>query len=93
MTVPMPQAQVPSQTPIPPSVASQQGLQVRNPDAFQWVLAWAVLIVVLALLNKSRVGHTVIYYALLLVVITLVLSNYRFIVSALSPFNLLTSQQ
>lgn len=71
------------------TVAQQTHLQIAKPNAYQWLVAWVVLLAILALLNRSRVGHALLYYGMLLLLVTLVLTNWRFIVSALSPINLL----
>lgn len=57
-----------------------------NVSAYSWLLAWGVLLALLTLINKTRVGHAAIYYALVLTLFFVVLSNYRFIQTALIPF-------
>jgi hypothetical protein len=57
-----------------------------NVSAYSWLLAWGVLLAVTTLINKTRIGHAAIYYALLLTLFFVVLSNYRFIQTALIPF-------
>lgn len=57
-----------------------------NVSAYSWLLAWGVLLAVVTLINKTRIGHAAIYYALLLLLVFVVLSNYRFIQTALIPF-------
>jgi len=57
-----------------------------NVSAYSWLLAWGVLLAVVTLINKTRIGHAAIYYALLLTLFFVVLSNYRFIQTALIPF-------
>jgi len=54
-------------------------------DAFQWVLAWAVVLAFLALITRTRLGYTLVYYALALVLLFLILTNYQWIASALAP--------
>lgn len=54
-------------------------------DAYRWMLAWAVAIVLLSLLNKTRLGHVLIYYWLWLLILFLVVTQYKFIASALAP--------
>src|SRR5690348_7684224 len=55
-------------------------------DAYRWLLAWVILIFTLALLNRSRLGHAIMYYALALMLILLVVVNYGFFAWALAPF-------
>ena len=57
-----------------------------NVSAYSWLLAWGVLLAVVTLINKTRIGHAAIYYALLLMLFFVILSNYRFIQTALIPF-------
>lgn len=67
--------------------ASSGGLaDSGNVSAYSWLLAWGVLLAVVTLINKTRIGHAAIYYALLLMLFFVVLSNYRFIQTALVPF-------
>lgn len=54
-------------------------------DAYKWLLAWFVAIVILAGLNKTRLGHVFIYYWLWLLIIFLVVTQYKYIVAALGP--------
>lgn len=61
----------------PPSTAA--------PKTYQWVVAWVVLIILLALANQTDIGHTVIYYALVLVLVLLLVTQYQFIASSLAP--------
>lgn len=62
-----------------------------GPSAFAWLFAWLLLGVILTLLNRTRLGHTAIYYTLLLLIFFVLVSNYRFITNALAPFSTLTS--
>ena len=57
-----------------------------NVSAYSWLLAWGVLLAIVTLINKTRIGHAAIYYALLLMLFFVILSNYRFIQTALIPF-------
>ena len=54
-------------------------------ETYKWLLAWAIAIVALTLLNKSRLGHVFIYYWLVLLIFFLVVTQYKFIVAALAP--------
>lgn len=59
------------------------------PSAYAWLLAWAVVLATLALINRSRIGHAAIYYALCLMLFFVIVSNYRFIATSLAPFQTL----
>ena len=54
-------------------------------DAYKWLLAWLVAIVILSALNKTRLGHVFIYYWLWLLIIFVAVTQYQFIVNALGP--------
>lgn len=58
-------------------------------SAYAWLLAWGVILAVLALINHTRIGHAAIYYTLLLLLFFVLLSNYRFIQTSLAPFQTL----
>lgn len=51
----------------------------------RWVIAWAVVIMVLALINRTRLGHTLIYYALALMLLLLLVTQYKWVANVLSP--------
>lgn len=53
-------------------------------DTYKWLIGWIVAIVLLSLINKTRVGHVAIYYWLWALIIFLVVTQYRFIADALS---------
>ena len=54
-------------------------------DAYKWILAWIMAIVLLSLLNKTRLGHVFIYYWLWLLILFLFVTQYKYIVAALGP--------
>lgn len=58
-------------------------------SASRWVLAWGVLVILLILIARWRVGYVVLYYLALLVLIFIVLTQYQAISGLLSPFNTL----
>lgn len=62
---------------LPPTTAA--------PKTYIWVVAWIVLILLLALANQTEIGHTIIYYALVLILVLLLVTQYQFIASALAP--------
>lgn len=57
----------------------------RGSKTYQWVIGWILLIALLALANQTETGHTVIYYALVLVLVFLLVTQYSFIAGALAP--------
>jgi hypothetical protein len=54
-------------------------------DTYKWLLAWLVAIMVLTLINKTRIGHVFIYYWLWLLILFLVVTQYKYIAAALGP--------
>lgn len=72
--------------------AKAKGNQQADPSvttAFQWLLAWAVFLAIMAILNRTRIGHAAIYYTLLLCVLFLVVTQYAWLSAALLPFKTL----
>ena len=55
--------------------------------AWAWVLAFAVLGFFVWLVNKTRIGHVILYYLLVLAVVSTAVMNYRWISSALAPLS------
>lgn len=62
-----------------------QEKQPSATTAFQWLLAWGVFLAILAILNRTRIGHLVIYYVLLLAVLFVLVTQYAWIQAALAP--------
>lgn len=54
--------------------------------SFQWVMAWFILFILLAFFNKTRIGHLILYYALLLMIVFLLVTNAGWFASILAPF-------
>lgn len=54
-------------------------------QTYKWILAWTIAIVILSLLNKTRLGHVFIYYWLWALIIFLFVTQYKFIVRSLGP--------
>ena len=55
--------------------------------AWAWILAFAVLGFFLWLVNKTKIGHVILYYLLVLAVVSTAILNYRWISSALAPLS------
>lgn len=88
------QVQPPSGTTTPNATPFGHTLKegAAAPSAYAWLLAWGVVLAVLTFINRTRIGHAAIYYALLLMLFFVVVSNYRFITSSLAPFQTLQAQ-
>lgn len=56
-----------------------------GPSTYQWIFGWIVLIALLAFASQNAVGHTIIYYALVLILVFLLVTQYQFIAAALAP--------
>lgn len=54
-------------------------------DSYKWLLSWGIILLLLTLANKTRLGHVVIYYALWLMLLFLIVTQYRYISAALAP--------
>lgn len=88
------QAQAPAQDPASGGVANAPvsdpvsgGISApQHYDGYAWLVAWGVMLAILTLANRTRVGHAAIYYGLLLLLFFVIVSNYRFITTALAPF-------
>lgn len=76
-----------AQTAIPTGMGSGTSSDATSSNAstFQWLLAWAVVIVLASLANRTRIGHTLMYYGLWLLLLFLLVTQYKFIAAALSP--------
>ena len=72
---------------IPPENASQPpGDQASAAVAFAWITAWTVMLILLFALNRTRIGHVLIYYALVLMIVLLLVTNVGWFVQAFQPF-------
>lgn len=69
-----------------PSSGQSSNAAPQHYDGYAWLVAWGVMIAILTLVNRTRVGHAAIYYGLLLMLFFIIVSNYRFITTALAPF-------
>lgn len=61
--------------------------------AYRWIIAFAVLGLILWLISKWRVGYTFLYYLAVLTLVFIVLTQYQAITALLSPFNTLPGGQ
>jgi len=59
-------------------------------SSFQWIVAWLVLLILLALLNRTKFGHVLIYYSLVVMLIFLLVTNYKWFAGVMAPFRTLT---
>jgi hypothetical protein len=59
----------------PPSVETQ---------TYQFIAGWVLLFIILVFINKSRVGHVLIYYSLLLMILLVIVTEYAQIAPLLS---------
>lgn len=46
-------------------------------QTYNFILGWILMLVILALINKSRIGHSIIYHALLLMILLIVVTEYK----------------
>ena len=59
---------------------------------FRWLLAWGVVLMLAGLANRSRVGHLLIYYGLVLMLFLLIVTQYQWFSNALAPITQTGSQ-
>jgi hypothetical protein len=45
-------------------------------QTYQFIAGWVLLFILLIFINKSRVGHVLIYYSLLLMILLIVVTEY-----------------
>jgi hypothetical protein len=65
---------------------SEQGGGNSWEHDFRWLVAWLVLILVIAAIGRTRVGQVAIYYGLCLCLLFLIVTQFRFFADALAPF-------
>ena len=65
-------------------MASTPTTPTRVP-AYQWMLAWLLLIALLAFASTTEIGHTAIYYLLVLFLLFLLVTQYQFVAQSLAP--------
>lgn len=56
-----------------------------GPSTYQWIVAWVLLIILGAMASQTVIGHTIIYYSLVLMLVFLLVTQYQFIASAFAP--------
>lgn len=54
-------------------------------SVYGWLLAWFVVIVFLILGARTRIGYSLIYYGLALMLLFLMLTNYKWFAAAVKP--------
>lgn len=70
-----------AQTPTTPTTGSTGDMQ----SAYRWVIAWLAIIILLGVLNRTRLGHVVIYYALALCLCLLIVLEAQNIAQIFAP--------
>jgi hypothetical protein len=58
-------------------------------SAYRWVLAWAVLALLLWGFSKLAIGYTILYYLAILVLLFLLVTQYQKLTWFLAPFSTL----
>lgn len=54
-------------------------------SSYQWVVAWLVVIILCAAVAQTDIGYTTIYYGLVLILVLLLVTQYKFIATAMAP--------
>ena len=52
---------------------------------FRWVAAWGIVLLVLWLINRTAVGHVILYYLLVVMLFFLIATQYKWFAQALAP--------
>jgi hypothetical protein len=60
----------------PTAGAASGGTPTVEGQTYQFVAGWVLLFILLIFINKSRVGHVLIYYSLLLMILLIVVTEY-----------------
>lgn len=56
-------------------------------EAYRWFLAWGVALLAVALINRSRLGHVIVYYVLALMLLFLFVTQASWFAQALLPLS------
>lgn len=67
------------------NIAGYGQAETNDNSAIAYIVAWTIVFLILALFNRSRVGHAIIYYLLALALFVLLVVNYQAIVSLIAP--------
>lgn len=59
-----------------------------NSATYVFIASWLLLILLLTLLTRSRVGYVIAYYALLLMILVILVTEYKQIAPLLSPMTI-----
>jgi hypothetical protein len=60
-------------------MATSTPIDQTDAETVNWIVGWLIIIVLLFAVSKTRAGYAFVYYALLLIVILLFLTQARFI--------------
>lgn len=71
------------------SAASSNSAGIYQND-FAWLSAWIVLALILLLITRTGIGRTLVYYALLLMIFFLIVTQYKWFAGVLKPFSTLS---
>lgn len=53
---------------------------------WSWIVGWSIMLVVMWGINKTRIGHTIIYYSLCMMILFTLLTQYQQVNSYLGIF-------
>lgn len=54
-------------------------------ETYRWIVAWSIFLMIIFVINKTKLGHAILYYSLWLLLLFLLVTQYRFIAGALEP--------
>ena len=70
---------------LSPQDASRAAAANSTSSFFRFLLAYTVVIVIAVAVNKTRLGHLVIYYSLALLLLLQLVLNYKWFQQAIAP--------
>jgi|SRR5581483_655251 hypothetical protein len=68
-----------SSTPTPTDVSGK---------TYAFIASWLVLILLLTLISRTRVGYVIVYYSLLLMILVVLVTEYKQIAPLLTPMTI-----
>ena len=74
-----------------PSAAAQAAPRSQGAYTLRWLVAWSLVLVLFLLAVRTRFGYATAYYLVALCLILLLVTQYRWVASALSPITGLSS--
>ena len=52
---------------------------------YKWIIAWIFIVLIFMLMNRTKLGHVLVYYSLLLLLAFTLVTQYQWVNDLLSP--------